>query len=103
MRAPSILMICPRLYNLLTFISVTMSSNRYTFCSSKLVLILHTPCSHFGPYIFRKIFLSHVIRLVSILPVIAQVSLPYNTTGLIIVLYILIFLFLDIYLVLKDR
>jgi hypothetical protein len=23
-----------------------MSGDRYTFCSSKLVLILHTPCSH---------------------------------------------------------
>jgi hypothetical protein len=72
-----------------------MSGDRYTFCSSKLVLILHTPYSHFGPYIFRKIFLSHVIRLDAISPVIAQVSLPYNTTGLIIVSYILISVFLD--------
>jgi hypothetical protein len=58
-----------------------MSADRYTFCSSKLVLILHTPCSHFGPYIFRKIFLSYVIKLDAIFPVIAEVSLPYNTTG----------------------
>jgi hypothetical protein len=71
-----------------------MSGDRYTFCSSKIVLILHTPCSHFGPYIFRKIFLSHVIRLDAIFPVIAQVSLPYNSTGLIIVLYIFILVLL---------
>jgi hypothetical protein len=43
-----------------------------------LVLIPHTPCSHFGPYIFRKIFLSHVVRLDAIFAVIAHVSLPYN-------------------------
>jgi hypothetical protein len=43
-----------------------MSGDRYTFCSSKLVLILHTPCSHFGPYIFRKIFLSHANKHIRI-------------------------------------
>jgi hypothetical protein len=42
-----------------------------------LLLILHTH-SHFGPYIFLKIFLSQVIRSNATSPVSVKVSLPYN-------------------------
>jgi hypothetical protein len=48
-RVYSILMTCPSHSSLLILISVTISGDLYAFCSSRLLLILHTPYLHFGP------------------------------------------------------
>jgi hypothetical protein len=41
-------MTCPNHSSLLTLISITISGDLYIFCISRLLLILHIPCSHFG-------------------------------------------------------
>jgi hypothetical protein len=35
--------------SLLLLISATISSDLYAFCSCRLLHILYTPCSYFGP------------------------------------------------------
>jgi hypothetical protein len=54
-----------------------------------------TTSSIFGPHIFLSTLFSNTLRLCSLLNVRNQLLHPYRTTGKIILLYILIFKFLD--------
>jgi len=69
----------------------------YTSFSSSLCRFLHSPVtsSLLGPNTFLNTLFSDTLSLCSSLDVSDQVSHPYKTTGKIIVLYILIFKFLD--------
>ena len=55
--------------------------------SSRFVLLFHSPFSYLGSYILLNIFLSKLSRTCSSFFVIVHVSTPYDTTGLISVLY----------------
>jgi hypothetical protein len=59
------------------------------------LLIMQFPSSLLGPNILLSTLFSNTISLCSSLNVRVQVLHPYRTTGKIIVLYILIFIFLD--------
>jgi hypothetical protein len=74
--------------------SASMSKSLYSSHYSRLVLMLHIPCSTTGSYILLNIFLSHVFSLFISTSVIGHFSLPYTTTGYIIVLCIFDFNFL---------
>ena len=65
--------------------------------SSSLCSLLHSPVtsSLFGPDILLSTLFSNTLSLCSALNVRDQVSHPYKTTGTIIVLYILTFVFMD--------
>jgi hypothetical protein len=52
-----------------------MSGDRYTFCSSKLVLIFHTSCLHFGPYIFRKIFYLFIYLFIFVVTIFSKTNM----------------------------
>jgi hypothetical protein len=69
----------------------------YRLFSSSLCNFLHAPVtsSFLGPNIPLNTLFSNTLSLRSYLNVSDQVSHPYKTTGKIIVLYILIFKFLD--------
>ena len=69
----------------------------YRLFSSSLCNFLHSPVtsSLLGPNILLNTLFSNTLSLRSSLNVSDQVSHPYKTTGKIIVLYILIFKFLD--------
>jgi hypothetical protein len=77
----SIMITCPRHPRLIIQIWVTVSSDLYTFCSSRLLLTLHALCSYFAP-IFLKMFLFPVIRVDAIFLVSVQVSQPYSMIAL---------------------
>ena len=68
----------------------------YKSLSSSLFCFLHSPVSSslWSPNFLNTLF-SNTLSLRSFLNVSNQVSCPYKTTGKIIVLYILIFIFLD--------
>ena len=74
---------------------ITISLPLYMSYISWLVLILQVSLSLIGPYMFLKIVLSQVASIEVALSDMVQDSLSYTTTGLIIVLYILILTFLD--------
>jgi hypothetical protein len=69
----------------------------YRSFSSLICSLLHplVTLSLLGPNIFLSTLFSNVLSLNSSLSVSDQVSHPYKTTGKIIVLYILIFMFLE--------
>ena len=71
-----------------------MSNSPYN-CLTSFVLLLQYPATHIGPDIFLSTFLSQIRKIVSSFAVRHHASEPYSTTGLIIVLYILIFVVLD--------
>ena len=82
---------------LLDFITSTVLGEQYRSLSSSLCSFLHSPVtsSPLGPNILLNTLFSSTLSLRSFLNVSDQVSHPYQTTGKIILLYILIFKFLD--------
>ena len=87
----------PRQYLYSQFITRTLLSEEYTSLSSSLCSFLHSPVtsSLLGPNILFNTLFSNTLSLPSSLIVSDQVSRPYKATGKIVVLYILIFKFLD--------
>ena len=88
---------CPAHLILLDFITHTILGEQYRLLSSPLRSFLHSPVtsSLLGPNILLNTLFSNALRLRSSLNASDQVSHPYKTRGNIIVLYILIFIFLD--------
>jgi len=76
----------------------TIFDEQYRSLSSSLCSFLHTPAtsSLLGPNIFISNLLSSILSLCFCLIVSDQVSHPYKITVEIIVMYVLIFVFLDI-------
>jgi len=87
-RWPSQLILCP-------FIHFTIFFPLLNYSSSRFVLLFHSPASYLGPYILLNIFLSKISRTCSSFFVIAYVSTPYVTAGLISVLYSRILVYLE--------
>jgi hypothetical protein len=79
------------------FLTRTKLGEEYRSLSSSLCSCLHSPVtsSLLGPNILLNTPFSNILSLRTSLSVSDQVSHPYKTTGKIIVLYILIFKFLD--------
>ena len=88
---------CPAYLSLLDLITRTILGEEYRSLSSLLCSFLHLPVtsSLLGPNTLLRTLFSKSLSLCSSLNVSDQVSHPYKTTGKIIVLYILIFVFLD--------
>ena len=82
------LILCP-------FIHFTIFSPLLISSSSRFVRLFHSPLSYLGPYIFLNIFLSKISRACSSFFVNVHASAPYDTTGLICVLYNIILVALD--------
>ena len=89
---------CPAHLILLDFITRTLLGEEYRSLSSSLCSLLHSPVtsSLLGPNILPNTMFSNTLNFLSSRNVSDQVSHPYKTTGKIIVLYNLIFKFLEI-------
>ena len=87
---------CPAHFILLDFITRTILCQQFRSLSSSLCSFLHSlvTSSLLGPNILLNTMFSNTLSLHSSLNVSDQVSHPYKTTGKIIVLNILIFIFL---------
>ena len=88
---------CPTHLILLSLITQTIFDEEYKSLSSSLYSFLHFPVmsSFWSPNILLSTLFSNTLSLHSSLIVSNQVSHPYKTTGKIIVLCILIFIFSD--------
>ena len=86
---------CPIHLILLDFITRTIFCEEHRSLSSSLCSFLRSPVTspHLGPIILLNTLFSNTLNLRSSLSVSDQVSHSYKTTGKIIVLYILIFIF----------
>jgi len=88
---------CPAHLILLSLITRTILDAECRSLSSSLCSVLYSPVtsSFLGPNILFSTLFSKTLSLRSSLHVSDQVSHPYKTTGKIIVMYTLIFIFLD--------
>ena len=88
---------CPSHLILLDFITRTILGEQYKSFSSSLCNLLYSPftSSLLGPNILLNTMFPNTLSFLSSRNVKDQVSHPFKTTGKIIVLYILIFKFLD--------
>ena len=84
-------------HHILYFITLTIFGEQYRSLSSSLRSFLYSPVtsSLLGPNIPLNALFSNTLSLLSSLNVSDQVSHPNKTTGKTIVLYILVFNFLD--------
>jgi len=84
---------------ILDLITRTVFGEQYRSLSSSLGSFLHSPVtsSFLGPNILLSALFSNTLSLRSSVNVRDQVSHPYKTTGKITVLYILIFMFLEVF------
>ena len=89
--------ICPTNHILHALITRTILGEQWGSLSSYSCSFLHSPAtsSLLGPNILLYILFSNTLSLRSSLNVSGQVSHPYKTTGTIIFLYILIFIYLN--------
>ena len=76
------------------FIHFTIFSPLLISSSSRFVRLFHSPFSYLGPYILLNIFLSKINRANSFF-VNVHASAPYDSSGLISVLYNIILVALD--------
>jgi len=88
---------CPVHLILLNFITWTVFCEVYRSLSSSLCSFLHSlfTSSLLGPNILLSTLFSNILSLCSSLNVSNQISHPHKTTGKIIVLHILIYIFFD--------
>src|SRR5215510_11360148 len=88
---------CPAHLILLDLTTFTILGEEYRSFSSSLCNFLHFPVtsSLLGPNTLLNTLFSNTLSLCSSQNVSDQVSQPYKTTGRIIVLYIMIFKYLD--------
>ena len=87
-RWPNHLILCP-------FIHFTIFYPLLISSSSRFVRLFRSPFSYLGPYILLNVFLSKISRACSSFFVNVHASTPYDTTGLISVLYNIILVALD--------